>query len=169
MKFVQSQRRRPFLLFQISFLETEKTDLERRLESGRKSASLSPLAPHQQLFDIGAGGDVVDHVRAQVPLRASVAVTKNGSEQLIRVKLLEQENERYVRKIKGLESQLSELERVSLISMCIQVTFLPCCEEMRRFRPPFNGFIRPPNVKCASRRHLHSLFLLFLTHNCNSG
>ena len=110
-------------LFQISFLETEKVDLERRLESGRKSASLSPLAPHQQLFDIGAGGDVVDHVRAQVPLRASVAVT-NGSEQMIRVKLLEQENERYVRKIKGLESQLSELERVSLISICIQVTFL---------------------------------------------
>jgi len=44
-------------------------------------------------------------------LRASVAVT-NSSEQMIRVKLLEQENERYVRKIKGLESQLSELERV---------------------------------------------------------
>ena len=79
--------------------------MERRLKSGFS-------APHQQLFDIGAGGDVVDHVRTQVPLRASVAVA-NSSEQMIRVKLLEQENERYVRKIKGLETQLSELERVS--------------------------------------------------------
>ena len=71
-------------------------------------------APHQNLFEMGAGGDVVDHVRAQVPLlRASVAATSNSSEQMIRVKLLEQENERYVRKIKGLEAQLSELEKVS--------------------------------------------------------
>ena len=70
-------------------------------------------APHQNLFDLGAGGDVVDHVRAQVPLlRASVAAASNSSEQMIRVKLLEQENERYVRKIKGLEAQLSELEKV---------------------------------------------------------
>ena len=121
MKFVPSQ----FVPFQISFLETEKADLERRLDSGRK---MSPLSPHQQLFDIGAGGDVVDHVRAQVPLRASVAVS-GSSEQMIRVKLLEQENERYVRKIKGLESQLSELERVSLISALRS----PFCPVVKRF------------------------------------
>ena len=83
-------------------------------------------APHQNLFDLGAGGDVVDHVRAQVPLlRASLAAASNSSEQMIRVKLLEQENERYVRKIKGLEAQLSELEKVSLY-FHIDVTFLLC-------------------------------------------
>jgi hypothetical protein len=98
----------------VSFLETEKTDLEKRLDRRSKSP-LSALSSASHHLHFG-GGDVVDHVRTQIPLLASssspAAMAASGGEQLIRFKLLEQENERYIRKIKGLESQLSELERV---------------------------------------------------------
>ena len=97
-------------------------------------------------------------MRSQVPLlRASVAVT-NSSEQMIRVKLLEQENERYVRKIKGLESQLSELERVSLIA-----TFeSPFCTVVMRF--DVSSFVPPPNMPLSLDTHTHGVTERVLVH-----
>ncbi len=100
-------------------METEKADLERRLDR-------SPLS-FPAAASVGPGGDAVDHVRRQIPLLSSTAAAASVSqspsspvsaaaaagEQLIRVKLLEQENERYARKVKGLEAQLADLERVS--------------------------------------------------------
>ena len=120
--------------FQISFLEAEKADLERRLDRQKSTAQSQHLLHHRHLqrLDVGGGGgDVVDHVRAQVPLRASPVAVSNVSEQTIRVKLLEQENERYLRKIKGLESQLAELERVSRMPLMLRSAALKSCRSLQ--------------------------------------
>ena len=93
-----------FLIFrfsQVTFLESEKSELERRIAA--KSPALS-----------GIGLDRVDHIRTQIPLLSSASPGHggSGSEHLVRIRILEQENERFLRKIRGLESQLSELEKV---------------------------------------------------------
>ena len=83
----------------MTFLETEKTEMERRY-------TRSPMR--------GGGSDVIDHVRSQIPLLSSSVVASPGGghkmsasgEGAIKLKILEQENERLLRKIKGLEAQL---------------------------------------------------------------
>ena len=79
-------------------LEAEKADLERRM--------LTSKSP---------GYDRVDHVvRSQIPLLSSPSSggqSRDHGESIVKIRILEQENERFVRKIKGLESQLVDLER----------------------------------------------------------
>lgn len=75
---------------QVTFLESEKADLERRL---LKSPNLALTSPGVDRVDKGSN-------RKQ-----------NGGEHLVRIKILEQENDRLQKKIRGLESQLTELEK----------------------------------------------------------
>lgn len=95
----------------MSHLEKDKSDLERRLQK-------SPGAIFSQIADDSV--DQVDHpvIRSQIPLMSSqvrgqerVRQTQlQVGEYLVKIRILEQENERLQRKIRGLETQLSELE-----------------------------------------------------------
>lgn len=78
----------------VTFLETEKSDLERRLQKSPR------------------GHDQVDlPLRSQIPLMSAAATGQYNTESVVKVKILEQENERFIRKIRGLENQLAELEK----------------------------------------------------------
>lgn len=89
----------------LTMLESDKRDLERRLLINSSSSNKT-----QQLFS----PDQPDHVRSQIPLLGGRASTPKGhhahNEHYVKIRLLEQENERLLRKIRSLEQQLSELE-----------------------------------------------------------
>ena len=82
-------------------LESDKKDLERK--------STSTLIQNNRVLSSE------QHIRSQIPLVGGRSPVASGGhhahgESLIKVRLLEQENERLLRKIRGLEQQLSELE-----------------------------------------------------------
>lgn len=89
----------------LTMLDSDKKDLERKIViMNSKSSSNS-------------NNDQVDHhIRSQIPLLGGRTPTPKGhhahasGEHLIKIRLLEQENERLGRKVRGLEQQLSELE-----------------------------------------------------------
>lgn len=84
----------------IAALETEKGEIERRME--RKQSS-----------PFRGSKDQVDHVRAQIPLLSSRSpIVGQCGDHLVKIRILEQENERYNRKIRGLEQQLADLEQI---------------------------------------------------------
>ncbi|XP_059085482.1 rootletin-like isoform X2 [Tigriopus californicus] len=95
----------------VSHLEKDKSDLERRLQK-------SPGAIFSQIADDSV--DQVDHpvIRSQIPMMSSQVRGQERMRQtqlqvgeyLVKIRILEQENERLQRKIRGLETQLSELE-----------------------------------------------------------
>ena len=85
----------------ISRLESDKRDLERKLTTSATTAT-SPR--------------ISEHVRSQIPLLGGRSPSAGGTgshahgESLIKVRLLEEENQRLLRKIKSLEQQLSDIE-----------------------------------------------------------
>ena len=105
-------------------MEAEKADLERRMQK-----SPYPSSTHANLLSPTGGMgnfDQVDVVRSQI-LSSSGGQTNHQrlvegagqyrrnvhiGENVVKIRILEQENERFLRKIRGLEAQLSELERV---------------------------------------------------------
>lgn len=80
----------------MSRLESDKKDLEKKLSHKTQISS-----------NISA-----DHVRSQIPLMGGRSPSGHHAhgESLVKVRLLEQENERLLRKIRSLEQQLTELE-----------------------------------------------------------
>ena len=84
-------------------------------------------SPHPR---VGSSADQVDHIRTQIPLMSSASPHKgsykSSGEHAVRIRILEQENERFLRKIRGLESQLTELERVhgERIQELLKVSFV---------------------------------------------
>jgi len=87
---------------QITFMEDEKS--ENRSQHGRgRSTPMKALWP--QSVD---SPDVASRARAQL---ISSPVLDNGSGG-VKLRILEQENDRLVKKIKGLELQLADLERM---------------------------------------------------------
>ena len=83
----------------LNMLDSDKKELERKVIL---SASRSPITP-----------DHVDHIRSQIPLLGGRTPTPRNhahGEQLTKIRLLEQENDRLLRKVRGMEQQLSELE-----------------------------------------------------------
>ena len=85
----------------LSRLESDKRDLERKLAVS--SAVVATPSPR-----------ISEHVRSQIPLLGGRSPSGTGShahgENLVKVRLLEEENQRLMRKIKSLEQQLSEIE-----------------------------------------------------------
>ena len=85
----------------LSRLESDKRDLERKLAVS--SATVATPSPR-----------ISEHVRSQIPLLGGRSPSGTGShahgENLVKVRLLEEENQRLMRKIKSLEQQLSEIE-----------------------------------------------------------
>ncbi len=104
----------------VSFLETEKVELERRAQLG---AGPSPYgaAPSPYGAATAAAYDQPDSGRVsrnQIPLlssssaaAAAAAHARESGESAVKLRIMEQENERLVKKIRGLETQLQELER----------------------------------------------------------
>jgi chromosome segregation ATPase len=100
----------------LTMLEDDKRDLEKRVVlSTPQSKSRSMLAS-----PVSGYNEQVDHVRTQIPLMSGGQRTPTpgshhhahagSNENLVKIRILEQENERFLRKIRGLEQQLSELE-----------------------------------------------------------
>ena len=77
----------------LTMLDRDKKDIEKKLMSIKVQR--------------GTSTDHLDHVRSQIPL---VSGGHAHAEQMVKIKSLEQDNERLVRKIRGLEQQLSDLE-----------------------------------------------------------
>ena len=102
--------------------------MERRAQKSPLYPSGSPHLNNLLLTSSSGGNfDQVDIVRSQIPLlgggsQSGAAMEGGGSaalrrsaqlgENVVKIRILEQENERFLRKIRGLEAQLSELERV---------------------------------------------------------
>ena len=81
-------------------LEHDKKDLEWKVTSTSAAAASSPR--------------ITEHIRAQIPLVGGRSPSAGSGhahgESLVKVRLLEEENLRLLRKIKSLEQQLSEIE-----------------------------------------------------------
>ncbi len=104
----------------VSFLEAEKSDMERRTPMRSPYVVAASPHQHQDQPDMGAGGGGGGSgrtSRAQIPLLSSSSGGRHHQHQhhreegSVKLKILEQENERLLKKIRGLEQQLQELER----------------------------------------------------------
>ena len=88
-------------------LESDKKDLEWKMTSTSAAAAASAAAINSPRIS--------EHVRAQIPLVGGRSPSAGSGghahgESLVKVRLLEEENLRLLRKIKSLEQQLSEIE-----------------------------------------------------------
>ncbi len=95
----------------LTMLDRDKKDIEKKLSSVKLqqksliSSDQVDLSHHHR--------SQLDHVRSQIPLVSGAAAAGGPhahAEQMVKVRGLEQDNERLVRKIRGLEQQLSDLE-----------------------------------------------------------
>ena len=91
----------------LSRLETDKRDLERKIVTSTATATVASR--------VSSPRNVSEHVRSQIPLLGGRSpISGSGShahgESLVKVRLLEEENQRLMRKIKSLEQQLSDIE-----------------------------------------------------------
>ena len=87
-------------------LESDKKDLEWKMTSTSAAAAASASINSPRISE---------HVRAQIPLVGGRSPSAGSGghahgESLVKVRLLEEENLRLLRKIKSLEQQLSEIE-----------------------------------------------------------
>jgi hypothetical protein len=92
----------------LSRLETDKRDLERKIVTS--TATVAAAASR-----VSSPRNMSEHVRSQIPLLGGRSpISGSGShahgESLVKVRLLEEENQRLMRKIKSLEQQLSDIE-----------------------------------------------------------
>ena len=86
----------------LTMLDRDKKEIERKLQQQEQKYY------HQQKHDL----DQVDHVRSQIPLLGGHGHhhAHHHTENLLKIRNLEQDNDRLLRKIRGLEQQLSDLE-----------------------------------------------------------
>ncbi len=90
---------------QVSYLEAEKSDLERRLQKSPYKSSADQVDSGNRLM------------RSQIPMVSS----SSSVEAVVKLRIVEQENERLIKKIRGLETQLQ------VKSSCIYVTYVRLC------------------------------------------
>ena len=87
----------------LTMLDRDKKEIERKLHQQQQK-----YYHQQQKPDL----DQVDHVRSQIPLLGGHGShhAHHHTENLLKIRNLEQDNDRLLRKIRGLEQQLSDLE-----------------------------------------------------------
>merc|ERR1712029_564323 len=89
----------------LTMLDRDKKDIEKKL-SNVKLQQKSMIGSNDQVDHYRSQ---LGHVRSQIPL-VSAGGPHAHAEQMVKMRGLEQDNERLVRKIRGLEQQLSDLE-----------------------------------------------------------
>merc|ERR1712029_442266 len=89
----------------LTMLDRDKKDIEKKL-SNVKLQQKSMIGSNDQVDHYRSQ---LGHVRSQIPL-VSAGGPHAHAEQIVNMRGLEQDNERLVRKIRGLEQQLSDLE-----------------------------------------------------------